>query len=68
MDTVSLYSGKFKHILDACDLIQHVKQPTHIHGHNIDIFITTPEIPVSNVPIGECLTDNFSIASLFFRF
>jgi hypothetical protein len=64
MDTVSLYSGKFKHILDACDLIQHVKQPTHIHGHIIDLFITTPEIPVSNVRIGECLTDHFSISLL----
>jgi hypothetical protein len=64
MDTVSLYSGKFKHILYACDLIQYVKQPTHIHGPIIDLFITTPEIPVSNVRIGECLTDHLSISLL----
>jgi hypothetical protein len=54
MNTVSLYSGKFKHILDALDLIQHVKKPTYIHDHIIDLFTKTPEIPVSNVLIGEC--------------
>jgi exonuclease III len=56
MDNDSLYAGKFKH---ACDLLQHMKQPTHIHGHIIDLFITTPENPVSNVGIGECLSDHF---------
>jgi hypothetical protein len=64
MDTVSLYSGKLKHILNVCNLIQHVKQQTHIHGHIIDLFITTPEIQVSNVCIGQCLNDYFSISSL----
>jgi hypothetical protein len=64
MDTASLYAERFKHILDACDVIQHVKQPTHIHGHIIDLFITTPDIPVSNVGIGDCLSDHFWISSL----
>jgi hypothetical protein len=35
-----------------------------IHGHLIDLCITTPEIPVSNVHIGECLTVHFSISLL----
>jgi hypothetical protein len=64
MDTGSLYAEKFKHILDACDLIQHVKQPTHIHGHIIDLFISSPEVPVYNVRVGDCVSDHFSITSL----
>jgi hypothetical protein len=64
MDSASLYAERFKHILDACDVIQHVKQPTHIQIHIIDLFITTPDIPVSNVRIGNCLSNHFLIFSL----
>ena len=27
-------------LLDAMGLVQHVKQPTHIHGHTLDSIIT----------------------------
>jgi hypothetical protein len=64
MDTGSLYAEKFKHILDACDLIQHVKQPTHIHGYIIDLFISSPQVPVYNVHVGDCVSDHFTITSL----
>jgi hypothetical protein len=64
MDIGSLYVEKFKHILEACNLIQHVKQPTHIHGHIIDLFISSPEVLVYNVRVGECVSDHFSITSL----
>ena len=30
----------FRDLLDAMVLVQHVKQPTHILGHNLDLIIT----------------------------
>ena len=30
----------FRDLLDAMGLVQHVKQPTHIHGHTLDLIIT----------------------------
>ena len=30
----------FRDLLDAMGLVQHVKQPTHIHGHTLDLMIT----------------------------
>ena len=30
----------FRDLLDAMGLVQHMKQPTHIHGHTIDLIIT----------------------------
>jgi hypothetical protein len=62
MDTGSLYAEKFMHILDACDLTLDVKQPTHIHVHIIDLFISSPEVPLYNVCLGDCV----SWKSLFF--
>jgi hypothetical protein len=50
--------------LDACDLNQHVKQPTHIQGHIIDLFISSTEVPFYNVRVGDCVTDDFTKTSL----
>ena len=30
----------FRELLDAMGIVQHVKQPTHIHGHILDLIIT----------------------------
>ena len=30
----------FRDLLDAMGTVQHEKQPTHIHGHTIDLIIT----------------------------
>ena len=30
----------FRDLLDAMGLVQHVKQPTHIHDHTLDIIVT----------------------------
>ena len=30
----------FKDLLDSMGLVQHVKRPTHIHGHTLDLIIT----------------------------
>ena len=30
----------FRDLLDAMGLVQHVKQPSHIHGHALDLIIT----------------------------
>jgi glycine cleavage system protein P-like pyridoxal-binding family len=59
MDTASLYAERMKHILDACYVIQHVKQRNQIHGCIIDVFIIPPDIAVSNFRIGDCLSDLF---------
>jgi hypothetical protein len=64
MDTGSLYAEKFKHILDACDLFQLVKQPKHIHVHTIELYISSPEVPVYNLCVCDCVSDHFSITSL----
>lgn len=31
---------QFRDLLDSMSLQQHVKQPTHIHGHTLDLLIT----------------------------
>lgn len=31
---------QFRDLLDSMGLQQHVKQPTHIHGHTLDLLIT----------------------------
>ena len=36
---------KFKNILSEFGLVQHVKEPTHIHGHILDVVITRAGCP-----------------------
>lgn len=31
---------RFRDLLDSVGLLQHVKQPTHFHGHTLDLLTT----------------------------
>ena len=43
---------KFNNILTELDLCQHIDQPTHIHGHTLDVLITQTECDlVSNIRV-----------------
>jgi len=41
LDTVGdTAAAKLLHILDMHGLTQHIAQPTHVHGHVLDVLIT----------------------------
>ena len=43
-------AAKFLDTIEASNLTQHVQQPTHIHGHTLDLVITRPaELSVSGI-------------------
>ena len=39
-DSTNKDATLFSRILDSYNLLQHVKEPTHIKGHTLDLFIT----------------------------
>ena len=51
-DTKSLDAKKFKDLLEGLNLEQHVHEPTHSHGHVLDLVITRcDELPISNLNV-----------------
>lgn len=40
VETDTIYSKKFKEMMDVYDLKQHVQEATHVKGHTLDIVIT----------------------------
>ena len=59
VDTTSGDSTKFLNCLDSCNITQHVRTPTHLHGH-ILVLVLTPTEPtvVSNVRVGGFFSDH----------
>ena len=45
IDTDSALTTKFNAILDSCNMRQPVNFPTHIHGHTLDLVITSSDCP-----------------------
>ena len=59
VDTTSSDSTKFFSCLDPCNITQHVRTPTHLHGHILDLVLTPTEpTVVSNVRVGGFFSDH----------
>ena len=59
VDTTSSDSTKFLSCLDLCNITQHVRTPTHLHGHILDLVLTPTEpTVVSNVRVGGFFSDH----------
>ena len=59
VDTTSRDSTKFLNCLDSCNITQHVRSPTHLHGHILDLVLTPTEpTVVSNVRVGGFFSDH----------
>ena len=63
VETDSLYSTKFREVLNLYNLKQHVQAPAHREGHTLDIIITpNDDSYLSNVNITSTdLSDHFLI-------
>ena len=48
-------------ILEHFDLNQHVKFPTHIHGHSLDVMIFSKGCDVLSVSPSDAISDHFSV-------
>ena len=59
VDTTSNDSTKFFNCLDSCNITQHVRTPTHLQGHILDLVLTPTEpTAVSNVRVGGFFSDH----------
>ena len=55
-------SIRFNDLLDSVGLIQHVKLPTHIHGHTLDLFITRqPDDIMDSEPLPEIFISDHAV-------
>ena len=54
---------RFMDLLYSFDLVQHVKTATHTLGHTLDLIISqrNSEFRISNLRLGELISDHFSI-------
>ena len=58
VDTTSGDSTKFLNCFDSCNITQHVRTPTHLHGHILDLVLTPTEPTfVSSVRVGRLFSD-----------
>jgi hypothetical protein len=46
-------SIRFRSILEAFDLTQHVSEPTHDHGNTLDVIVTSNDHSPSGISIDE---------------
>jgi len=51
-------------LLQCCGFIQHVAQPTHKDGHNLDLVITRDETTICDLHVGGLISDH---APVYFR-
>ena len=51
IDTTSRDSVNFLNTLDSCNITQHVHSATHLHGHTLDLILTSDSSLVSNVVV-----------------
>ena len=55
----------FRDLLDAMGTVQHVKQPTHIHGHTLDLIITRQSDDfVAEEPLSERFISDYADAAV----
>lgn len=64
VDSSSSSSLQLTNLLQSHDLSQHVNFATHLHGHTIDLLITTPDCPsISKVWSADILSDHYCIGA-----
>jgi hypothetical protein len=58
-------ASAFMELIDSFGLVQHVRSPTHRHGHTLDLIITRSENALvwSSTPTELCLSDHFPVFS-----
>nr|XP_047135652.1 uncharacterized protein LOC124812737 [Hydra vulgaris] len=67
LDTKGLYSKSFKELLDALNLTQNVKEPTHKMGRILDVVINKPDeilvymLAVTNLDLSSHLLIDFKL-------
>ena len=61
IDTTSRDSPNFLNILDSCNITQHVHSATHLHGHTLDLILTSDSSLVSNVVVSDYISDHAMI-------
>ena len=61
IDTTSRDSVNFLNTLDSCNITQHVHSATHLHGHTLDLILTSDSSLVSNVVVSDYISDHAMI-------
>ena len=61
IDTTSRDSVNFLNILDSCNITQHVHSATHLHGHTLDLILTSDSSLVSKVVVSDYISDHAMI-------
>ena len=61
IDTTSRDSVNFLNTLDSCNITQHVHSATHLHGHALDLILTSDSSLVSNVVVSDYISDHAMI-------
>lgn len=65
VDSQATSTSDFLDILDSFGLSQHVNFPTHIHGHTLDLVITSTDFPPQSVKSSDPISDHFTIIAEF---
>ena len=61
IDTTSRDSVNSLNTLDSCNITQHVHSATHLHGHTLDLILTSDSSLVSNVVVSDYISDHAMI-------
>ena len=61
IDTTSRDSVNFLKTLDSCNITQHVHSATHLHGHTLDLILTSDSSLVSNMVVSDYISDHAMI-------
>ena len=66
-DKTKLHSKQFIQLLDALNIHQHVKDPTHTAGHVLDLIITPEKSPlnIGSVHSSDLISDHFAVCGKF---
>ena len=60
-DVMDVNARKLADILDSHSLVQHVRSPTHSHGHTLDLFITRDDQLIELLPVDlPCYEERYS--------
>ena len=61
IDTTSRDSVNFLNTLDSCNITQHVHSASHLHGHTLDLILTSDSSLVSNVVVSDYISNHAMI-------
>ncbi len=63
IDRPSNQTKAFYEILSSFCLQQHVDFPTHIHGHSLDLIISSEKSGITSVFQSDCISDHFTVVA-----